>query len=150
MGANCRFAFAVHVLAMLATRSHGVTSSTLAASVNTNPVVIRRILCSLRHAGVIRTRKGAGAGSVLSRPPAEIGLDLIYRATTQDTAFSFHPHSPDQKCVVGRNIERVLGEVFHSAQSALEDALARRTLADVLKTVGGQQGEGRVSSAGSL
>ncbi|HEV7403511.1 MAG TPA: hypothetical protein VGO11_11310, partial [Chthoniobacteraceae bacterium] len=46
-----------------------------------------------------------------------------------------HPHPPNPRCPVGRRIETVLGEVFASAQSALERALAERTLADVLETV---------------
>ena len=68
MAANCRFAFAVHVLAALAWRARrgfecGITSEDLAGSVNTNPVVIRRLLGPLRAAGLIETVKGCGGGS---------------------------------------------------------------------------------------
>jgi Rrf2 family protein len=136
MGASCRFAFAVHVLTMLASNpGRGLTSEEIARSVNTNPVVIRRLLSSLSRAGLIATRHGAGAGSRLSRAPEAIRLDAVYVAVEPSPAFSFHPHLPNRRCPVGRKIEKVLEGVFVSAQRALEEALARRTMADVLGTM---------------
>lgn len=136
MAASCRFAFAIHVLAVLASRGHeGITSDVLAASVNTNPVVIRRLLSTLRKAGLISTRRGAGAGSTLSRPAGAISLDEIYRATEPAPSFAAHPHRPNARCLVGRNIAAVLTDIFGSARAALEEALGQRTLADVLATV---------------
>ncbi|MEO8354216.1 MAG: Rrf2 family transcriptional regulator [Chthoniobacteraceae bacterium] len=144
MAANCRFAFAVHVLSVLASHPEsGVTSDKLAASVNTNPVVIRRLLTTLRRAGFICTQKGARTGSRLCHEPGEITLDQIYRAVESGPSFSPHPHTPNQKCPVGQRIEMVLTEVFASAQSALEHALSERSLADVVETM---QTPGRASS----
>jgi Rrf2 family protein len=136
MAANCRFAFAVHILAMLAYRQEdGATSEVLAASVNTNPVVIRRLLTILRHAGFISTRHGARAGSRLNRRADEISLDEVYRAVEASPSFSLRAKKPNRRCPVGRQMEAVLGGIFEAAQAALEQALSRRTLADVLATV---------------
>jgi len=134
MASSCRFAFAVHVLAVLALKREGggVCSDLLAGSVNTNPVVIRRLLTRLRHAGLVTTQKGSCGGATLCAEPEEIPLDVIYRAIEPGASFSQHPHQPNQRCPVGASIERVLDEIFASAQAALESALARRTLADVL------------------
>ena len=66
---------AVHVLAVLAYQEGDpVTSARLAASVNTNPVIIRRLLLSLQRARLVETRKGAGSGSRLTRSPGRINL----------------------------------------------------------------------------
>jgi Rrf2 family protein len=136
MAVSCRFAFAVHILSVLAhTAEKGVTSDRLAASVNTNPVVIRRLLSTLRKAGFVCTQKGARSGSRLCCVPHHISLDAVYRAVESAPSFSLHPQRPNQRCPVGRRIELVLGEVFASAQNALERALAQRTLADVLETM---------------
>ena len=141
MAASCRFAFAVHVLAVLALRGdEAVTSEKLAGSVNTNAVVIRRILADLRRAGIVSTCKGAGGGAWLTRKPEEITLDQVYRAVEGCPGFSHHPHKPNQRCQVGRRIEEVLTGVFASAQSALEEALSRRTLAEVLEDVSASPG----------
>ncbi|HYV79384.1 MAG TPA: Rrf2 family transcriptional regulator, partial [Streptosporangiaceae bacterium] len=73
MTANSRMTVAVHALAWLALaerRGRGVlTSAEVAASVNTNPVIIRRCLGDLREAGLVRVRHGTGAGWSLARAP---------------------------------------------------------------------------------
>lgn len=137
MASSCRFAFAVHVLAVLALKREtgGVCSDLLAGSVNTNPVVIRRLLTRLRHAGLVTTQKGSCGGATLCCPPEKISLETIYHAVEPREAFGHHPHQPNQRCPVGAGIERVLDEVFASAQAALEFALAGRTLADVLASM---------------
>ena len=72
---------AVHVLTVLAYKEGDrATSTYLAGSVNTNPVIIRRLLLALQHARLVETGKGAGSGSRLSRSPGRINLAEIYRA----------------------------------------------------------------------
>ena len=74
MASSCRFAFAVHVLAVLALKREGggVCSDRLASSVNTNPVIIRRLITRLRLAGLVCTQKGAGGGASLCQEPEDI------------------------------------------------------------------------------
>jgi Rrf2 family protein len=136
MAESCRFAFAVHILAMLAhRRGGGLNSELLARSVNTNPVVVRRILSSLRRAGLVCCAKGAGGGATLCREPATIALDEIYRAIEPQRSLAGKRHHPNLRCPVGRQIKRVLEEVYASAQDALESSLAERTLADALENI---------------
>jgi len=135
MRTSCRFAMAVHVLAVLAYKEGDrVTSAFLAGSVNTNPVVIRRLLLALQRARLIETRKGAGFGSRLSRSPNQINLAHAYRAVEDDEPFSMPPGKPNAGCPVGQCIQAALETVFVSAQNALERELARTTLADILET----------------
>lgn len=127
---------AVHLLTVLAYQAGArVTSSQLAASVNTNPVVIRRLLCALREAGIVETRKGAGLGSQLARAPRLIRLADVYRAVEAGETFAFPGSKPNRKCPVGAKITNALETVFSSAQAAMERELDRKSLADILKTV---------------
>lgn len=127
---------AVHVLSVLAYKEgEAVSSSRLAASVNTNPVVIRRLLLLLQTAGFIETRKGAGSGSRLSREPAKITLAEIYRAVETDEPFASHSKRPNQACPVGHCIQAELEKVFASAEAALQEELAKTNLAKILKSV---------------
>jgi Rrf2 family protein len=136
MQSSCRFAVAVHVLAVLAYQEGTpLTSRFLACSVNTNPVVIRRLLLALQEAGLVETRKGAGMGSRLARPARQITMAEVYRAVEDTDAFSLPRNAPNQDCPVGHCIQLALEKVFASAQSALERELACTTLADVVKAV---------------
>lgn len=127
---------AVHVLAVLAYKAGDrVTSAFLAGSVNTNPVIIRRLLLALQRARLVDTCKGAGSGSRLSRSPRRINLAEVYRAVENSEPFATPSRKPNAACPVGKCIRKVLDPLFASAESALERDLAKTTLADVLETV---------------
>jgi Rrf2 family protein len=136
MRTSCRFAMAVHVLAVLAYKEGDrATSALLAGSVNTNPVIIRRLLLALQRAKLVETCKGTGAGSRLSRSPRRIDLAEVYRAVENAEPFASPSRKPNAACPVGKCIRETLDRVFASAQDALESDLRRTTLADVMNTV---------------
>src|SRR5208337_1446019 len=136
MRTSCRFAMAVHVLTVLAYKEGDrVTSKLLAGSVNTNPVIVRRLLLSLQKAKLVDTCKGAGAGSRLSRSPRRINLAEIYRAVEDAESFAKPARKPNAACPVGHCILEMLSRLFASAQNAMERDLARTSLADVIDTV---------------
>jgi Rrf2 family protein len=133
---NCRFAFAVHVMAVLGLeKDHCFPSSTLAETVNTNPVVIRRILIELREAGLISTLRGPHGGSVLTRKPDRVTLREIRNAVEKGRLFGLHPNKPSNKCPVGKNIGKVMLRVTDRAGRAIDQELENITLADVLREV---------------
>jgi DNA-binding IscR family transcriptional regulator len=136
MQISSRFSVAVHVLALLALHQPAqdglLTSERMAGSVNTNPVVIRRILGQLKKAGLVEVRPASG-GTFLSRPAAAISLLDVYQATEVVEAgqlFSIH-EQPNPACPVGRNIQTALNDTLQRAQTALEQQLAGVTLQQV-------------------
>lgn len=127
---------AVHVLTVLAYKEGDrVTSTLLAGSVNTNPVIIRRLLLALQRARLVETGKGAGSGSRLSRSPARINLAEIYRAVEDCQPFATPARKPNAACPVGNCIREALDKVFASAQKALEKDLEQTTLAGLINQV---------------
>ena len=113
MPSNSRFAIAVHILTMMAwAGDEPLKSEYVACSVNTNPVVIRRILCALAKAGLVVSQTGAAGGTRLMRKPGQITLLDIYRAVDAGASFSLHCQPPNDECPVGMNIENVLGDVL--------------------------------------
>jgi Rrf2 family protein len=129
---SSRVAVAVHILAYLAwKRDEPSTSEKIAGSVNTNPVVVRRIMGSLREAGLVQAQPGAGGGSMLVREPAQITLLDVYRAVEDgEDLFALHA-DPCQNCGIGSNIRDVLQGVFCRAHEALQGVLGEVTIADV-------------------
>jgi Rrf2 family protein len=129
---------ATHALAWMALarrRGAGIlTSEQVAASVNTNPVIIRRSLGDLRRAGLVTVRHGAGAGWSLARVPEQITLLDVYDAVERDPLFGMHHTEPNLECPVGRGIRPALGHVYGRVEQALRDELAQTSIADVLRT----------------
>ena len=134
MAQNCRFAFAVHVLSCLAScPESALNSEQLAQTVNTNPVVIRRLLLDLREAELIETQRGPGGGARLARAASEISLAQIYRAVSGEfQLFGEHPNPPAQNCNVGRGIGGVLGEIAARAAQCIEREYDTLSLADIV------------------
>ena len=132
---SCRFAFAVHVMAVLALRRDELCPSTLLArTVNTNPVVIRRLLLDLQSAGLVETQRGPAGGARLARAPGRIKVRDIYKAVEEPRLFAAHRRKPSKACPVGSMIEPVLADLFRRGSRALErefesislDSLARK------------------------
>lgn len=131
---SCRFSFAVHVMAVLAIeREECCPSSRLAETVNTNPVVIRRLLLELHSAGLIKTRRGPQGGAVLSRNPERITLLQIQAAVDPPQLFGMHPNPPSVDCPVGRRIEDVMEYIQRRATRSYTQELRKITLQDVVQ-----------------
>lgn len=133
MAANCRFAFGVHLLSVLAlSPDEKFSSERLARTVNTNAVVIRRLLLELKDAQLISTQRGPGGGTQLAKPAREITLREIHQAVAGAIEpFGFHPNPPSQSCPVGREIKGVLDRIAERAASAVERELEAMTLDEI-------------------
>jgi len=108
-------------------------SEQVAESVNTNPVVIRRMLKELAEAGLVVSQTGSLGGSRLATDPANTTLLDVYLALECRGVFSLHRQPPSRDCPVGVNIETVLGEVLLEVDSAVELVLKNITIDDVVR-----------------
>lgn len=137
MRINTRFPVAIHIMTVISIiGQENCTSEKLAKSVNTNPVVIRRINAMLKKANLITVRAGV-AGARLNSAPEDILLLDIYnavKADPDDMLFDLHG-APNLCCIVGAHIHEALSAPLTSAQKALEDNLRQFTLADILDKI---------------
>jgi Rrf2 family protein len=139
-----RFTMALHALGMIALegeRSGGkpITSGLLARSINTNPVVVRRVLADLRRAGLVATRRGVGGGVVLARPAARISLRTVWEALEgEEQIIGRHPSGPNPHCPTGRCVAAYLEELYGDAEAALKVSLGKVTLAQLRRDVAGR------------
>ena len=123
MQISSRFTVALHIFACVEYFKDKckVTSDFLASSINTNPVIVRRILGQLSKAGLIRVLRGTG-GIEITRP-------------LRDITFL------DPACPVGRNIHALLDGKLCSIQEAMEDRMKEYTLEDIRNGIGEILGE---------
>ena len=137
MTGNSRFAVSLHMLAYLAYRhSAAVPSAEIAASVVTNPVVIRRLLSALTQEHLVTAQKGAAGGFALALTPGNISFLSVYRAVNPSPRYSFTRIAPNIACLVGAIIQSILATAFFKAQSCMEAALARVSIATIHRQLG--------------
>jgi Rrf2 family protein len=103
--------------------------------VNTNPVVIRRLLLDLQEAGLVKTERGPAGGARLARAASRIKVRDIYRAVEEAALFAAHRRKPSKACPVGCRIESVLEELFLRASKALENELGSITLESLVRKI---------------
>jgi len=130
---SVQFAVAAHIMAALG-YFHGqeITSATLAESVNADPTFVRKSLSKLSKAGLVVTTRGKGGASVLARPPRQITLLDIYRASAAPPAFAIHSYPVDKRCPVSCHLKESMSELLSQAQNSFERSLAKITLADLV------------------
>lgn len=141
MSVNSRMTVAIHVLSFLIAsarkRPDPVTSERIAHSVNTNPVVIRRMLGELQRGGLVRSHRGANAGWTLARPARSITLLQVYNAVQEGPLFGLHASAPNPKCPIGRGLPPTLRKVYGALEDDLRRRLAQTTVDEVLtETIG--------------
>jgi len=137
MSISSRFSVGIHILSLLEVNKEVVNSSEyIAKSVNTNPVVIRKIMGLLKNAGLVNVRPGV-AGAELARDLSEITLFDVYKAVNvvnEKELFSIH-ENPNPDCPVGKNLQQTIEPIFALAQLALEKVLRDITMEDVVKNL---------------
>ena len=134
MQISSRFTVALHIFACVDVfkDDYKVTSDFLASSINTNPVIIRKILSQLKGAGLITVARGTG-GITVNKPLEEITFFDVYQAiepVENGSLFHFHD-APNPDCPVGRNIHALLDDKLKAIQDAMEDEMRKYTLADL-------------------
>ena len=136
MAANSQFSMALHVLSMLArSKDENLKSDQLAQSVNTNAVVVRRLLGQLSQANLVVSQTGANGGTRLARCPYEIDLWEIYKAVNCGEVFALHAKEPNKDCPIGRNIESVLCCLQKDIDKGIQEKLSNYTLQSVFEMV---------------
>ena len=133
---NSRFSLAVHILTLLATSPKDrVTSEYLAISIGANAVVIRRLLASLRRAGLVTAKRAGGGGWMLERSAEEITLDLVRQAVAAEDAPKMHRNNPHPACPVGKRVRQVLVAVYQRTDAAIDAELSHSSIAAILAEV---------------
>lgn len=136
MQISSRFTIAVHIFACIDTfgNDQKITSDFLSTSINVNPVIIRKILSSLKKSHLLNVQRGTG-GTTIAKPLDQITLFDIYQSVEcveNGELFHFH-ENPNNNCLVGKNIHNILDNKLMRVQKAMEDELSSITLKDVIE-----------------
>ncbi len=133
---NQQFTFAVHIVTALAFSNGQMSSQQLAASVNTNAVVVRRLLAALRRASLVETFTGKHGGVRLRKAPARISLLEIYDAVECPRPIAINRRKAVKHCPVSCGMHQIMARVADEAEVAVKKRLRRITLDRLLKELG--------------
>lgn len=131
---NQQFSMALHVLTVLGySEEEKLNSERLARSVNTHPVVIRRILLRLSQAGFVETQRGAHGGVRLKQRPELIDLRQIYEAVETPVLLSRPAKNPHKPCPVSCQMKDIVERLAADAEDCLLNHLKGIRLSHILK-----------------
>lgn len=126
---NGRFSISVHILTLLATTQDELLSSEwIAGSININPVLVRKELSNLREHGLVTSKEGKNGGAQLAKPARDILLSEVYEAVKQSPVLGVAKNTPNPDCLVGRQINQHLDDLYEEVDRALLAKLGQTTL----------------------
>lgn len=131
---NGRFPISLHILTLLASAEGELLSSDLiAGSININPVLVRKEISNLRNHGLIESKEGKNGGATLARPADKIRLSEVYHAVQQASLLGNSKNKPNPDCLVGKQINQHLDQLYEEIEGALLHKLDKTSLADFLR-----------------
>lgn len=129
MRRDSRLSGVLHVLLHMAEHKGPVTSEVLARAMQTNPVVIRRIMAGLRDQGYVRSEKGHGGGWTLACDLAAVTMRDIYDALGRPSILAIGNRSESPDCLVEQAVNAALDNALEEAEARLLGQFSHVTLA---------------------
>jgi DNA-binding IscR family transcriptional regulator len=131
MRRDSRLSGVLHVLLHMAEQPGPQTSETLARAMNTNPVVVRRIMAGLREQGLVRSEKGHGGGWTIAIDLTAVTLCDIYEALGRPEILAMGNRTDAPGCLVEQSVNAALGQAFNDAEALLLQRFDEITLAQL-------------------
>jgi Rrf2 family protein len=138
MRRDSRLSGVLHVLLHMAQTDGPVTSEVLAKAMETNPVVLRRVMAGLRDRGYVQSEKGHGGGWTLACDLAKVTLRDIYTALGSPSLLAIGHRTEAPGCLVEEAVNAALNKSFEEAESMLLSRLGEVTLAALSQDVRGR------------
>jgi DNA-binding IscR family transcriptional regulator len=136
-----RLARMLHVLVHMGLLGGKETSETIGQMLNTNAVVVRRTLGTLRSAGIVQSEGGRGGGWKLVKPLEELTVLDVQRALRDGPLLPAPLSRQHPSCRVEQASNSVLELAHADAERALLESYAKTTLAHIAKIALAAQGK---------
>jgi len=119
----------------MAQKDGPVTSEVLAEAMDTNPVVIRRVMAGLRDQGYVQSERGHGGGWTLACDLAKVTMRDVYTALGSSSLLAIGNRTETPDCIVEEAVNAALRKSFEDAESLLLSRLGEVTLAKLSEDV---------------
>jgi Rrf2 family protein len=130
MRVSAKADYAVRAAAELAAAGEGPVKGEKLAEAQDIPLqFLEHILLELKHAGIVRARRGAKGGYWLARPADEVTIAEVVRTVEGPIA---HVQSSPPEAIEYRGNAEHLQEVWIAVRASLRSVLEEVTLADLV------------------
>ncbi|WP_261807149.1 Rrf2 family transcriptional regulator [Lapidilactobacillus luobeiensis] len=126
---------AVHILAFVYVYADGdLSSNAIAASIEANPSMVRRMMSTLVKAGLLNSQPGKVALH-LAKAPEDISLLDVYLAIEDNRNLLHVDEKTNPLCIVGGNIQGTLNGIYAQVQNAAEAKMAQVSLREIIDDI---------------
>ena len=130
MRVSAKVDYAVRAAAELAAAGEGPVKGERLAEAQDIPLqFLEHILLEMKHAGIVRARRGAKGGYWLARPADDITIAEVVRAVEGPIA---HVQSSPPESIEYRGNAKHLQEVWIAVRASLRQVVEQVTLADLV------------------
>ena len=134
---NGLFCVAVHALVYLHRRGCMLSSEELADNICTNPARVRKVMASLKKAGLVDTRSGNAGGYHFTADPAMVTLTQVADAlAVRFVEPAWHSGRIDQPCMVASGMAGVMDALFDHLNERCRSYMKETTLMDIERQLG--------------
>ncbi|WP_020209108.1 Rrf2 family transcriptional regulator [Gilvimarinus chinensis] len=135
MKTDSRLSGVLHMLLHMAEFAEPMPSDALAKLMNTNPVVVRRLLGALRKRGWVSSEKGPGGGWRLVIELQQITFFDVYDALEAPRIFAIGHRDENSGCLVEKAVNDVMGDSLQAAELLLLERFKNVSLADIQRQI---------------
>ncbi len=108
-----KFAITLHILTLLSKHPEEYLSSEfISASLNMNPVLVRKEIANLKKNGIVESKEGKNGGTRLLRHASDVTLNDVFKMTFENITLGYSKNKPSQECLVGKQINEKLGNLY--------------------------------------
>lgn len=108
-----KFAITLHILTLLSKHPEEYLSSEfISASLNMNPVLVRKEIANLKRNGIVESKEGKNGGTRLLKESSDITLNDVFKMTFDQVTLGYSKNAPNQSCPVGKQINQKLGNLY--------------------------------------
>lgn len=128
------FGIAVHALVFLNHKGTISSSEEISKNICTNPARVRKVLSSLKKAGLIQTKEGVDGGYLFKKNPKTVTLEQVGKAIhAKFVSSSWRSGDIEMDCLVASGMADVLDTVYTGLNQLCYNHLAKQTIADIDK-----------------
>ena len=133
MKKNSRASVALHALAHLVKRQAPVTSEELGKCLQTNPVVVRRVLGELKKKGIVASGKGHGGGWIVTKHPKQINFSEVFEALGEKLVPEAPQLDENENCLIMKTLALLMSDFLSDAEVLLDNRLKKISIHDIVK-----------------